>query len=77
MPRWAFTILNVTFISTMQSVILFLLAAPAYPILVSTQFRSEVDAVDLGFLSLELVLLTTEWFADQQQWGMSLWTPSQ
>lgn len=72
MPVWAFKLLNLTFISFMQSIILFLLAAPAYPIMLSTQFRSEVDALDLAFVSLELVLITTEWFADQQQWGRSI-----
>lgn len=71
-PVWAFKILNLTFISFMQSVILYLLAAPAYPILLSTQFRSEVDTSDLAFVSFQLALITTEWFADQQQWGESI-----
>lgn len=72
MPVWAFKILNLTFISFMQSIILYLLAAPAYPILLSTQFRSEIDASDLVLVSFELALITTEWFADQQQWGKSM-----
>lgn len=69
MPVWAFKILSITFISFMQSVILFLFAGPAYPILLSTQFRPDVDASDLAFVTLELVLVFTEWVADQQQWG--------
>lgn len=69
MPTWAFKLLNLTFISFMQSIILYLLAAPAYPILLSIQFQPEVDASDLAFVAFQLALVTTEWFADQQQWG--------
>lgn len=68
-PRWAFKLLNLTFISFMQSIILFGLAAPVYPILLSTQFRSEAGAPDLTFAAFELVLIAIEWVADQQQWG--------
>lgn len=68
-PVWAFKILNLTFISFMQSVILYLLAAPVYPILLSAQFRPEVGASDLAFLAWELGLVTSEWFSDGQQWG--------
>ena len=69
MPVWAFKILNVTFISFIQSILLFSLAAPVYPILLSIQFQPSVTWVDLLFLSFELGLLTTEYFADEQQWG--------
>lgn len=68
-PVWAFKILNVTFISFQQSVILYALAVPAYPILLSTQFRPEVNASDLAFTAFELGLVVTEYIADQQQWG--------
>ncbi|KAF3770001.1 DUF1295-domain-containing protein [Cryphonectria parasitica EP155] len=67
-PVWAFKILNVTFISFQQSIILYALAAPVYPILLSIQFRPELDATDMAFVAFELALITTEWFADQQQW---------
>lgn len=70
-PTWAFKILNVVFISFIQSILLFLLAAPAYPILLSTQFRPEVGLSDVTFVVLELGLVIIEWFADQQQWSMS------
>ncbi|CAN8097254.1 unnamed protein product [Discula destructiva] len=67
-PVWAFKILNMTFISFMQSVILFLFAAPVYPIMLSAQFRPEVGASDLAFLAWQLGLVASEWFSDQQQW---------
>lgn len=70
-PAWAFKLLNLTFISFMQSVILFGLAAPVYPILLSTQFQPEAGAQDLAFSAFELVLIAIEWLADQQQWGKS------
>lgn len=55
----------------MQSIILYLLAAPVYPILLSAQFRPEVGASDLIFLAWQLGLVVFEWFSDQQQWGKS------
>lgn len=70
-PGWAFKLLNLTFISFMQSVILFGLAAPVYPILLSTQFQSEARATDLAFSGFELALVAIEWLADQQQWSKS------
>lgn len=71
MPAWAFKILNVTFIAFIQSVLLFSLAAPVYPILLSTQFQPTVGGVDFIFLAIELVFLNTEYFADEQQWRKS------
>lgn len=53
----------------MQSIILFGLAAPVYPILLSTQFQSGAEAGDLAFAGFELALIAVEWHADQQQWG--------
>lgn len=67
-PWWAFSLLNITFISFIQSVLLFSLAAPAYPILLSTQFQPGLTVTDIAFLIFQVVLVTTEWFADQQQW---------
>lgn len=60
-----------TFIAFIQSVLLFSLAAPVYPILLSTQFQPNVAWYDLAFVVFELGLLTTEYFADEQQWGKS------
>lgn len=53
----------------MQSIILFLLAAPVYPILLTVQFRPDLGVSDVAFLAWELTLVTSEWFSDQQQWG--------
>lgn len=70
-PGWAFKLLNLTFISFMQSIILFGLAAPVYPILLSTQFQSTAGVNDLAFSGVEILLVAIEWLADQQQWGES------
>ncbi|KAJ4391403.1 hypothetical protein N0V93_005020 [Gnomoniopsis smithogilvyi] len=71
-PVWAFKLLNVTFISFMQSVILFLLAAPVYPILLTTQFRPDLGASDVAFLAWELLLVASEWVSDGQQWDFHI-----
>jgi steroid 5-alpha reductase family enzyme len=68
-PKIAFHILNWTFISFMQSILLFLIAAPAYTLLLATQFEPELSSADLAFTAIELGLILTEWFADQQQWS--------
>lgn len=68
-PAWAFHVLNWTFISFMQSILLFLLAAPAYVVLLTNQFEPEVQAADLGHLAVEIGLVVFEIFADEQQWG--------
>lgn len=68
-PWWAFTLLNITFISFIQSVLLFSLAAPAYPILLSIQFQPDLTLSDIVLVIFQVGLITTEWFADQQQWG--------
>jgi steroid 5-alpha reductase family enzyme len=56
----------------MQSILLFLLAAPVYPIMLSTQFDPEVQLSDLAFVALDIGLVIWEIFADQQQWSKSL-----
>lgn len=60
-----------TFIAFIQSVLLFSLATPVYPILLSTQFQPSVAWYDCVFVAVELGLLTTEYFADEQMWGKS------
>jgi steroid 5-alpha reductase family enzyme len=66
-----FFILNITFISFIQSVLLFLLAAPTYALLLASQHEKEISAVDIMFTATQLGLVLTEWFSDQQQWGLS------
>lgn len=64
-------IFNVTFISFIQSILLYLFSCvPAYVILLSSQFEPEVQAVDLVFAGVEILLVLSEWISDGQQWGM-------
>ncbi len=69
MPAAAFHLLNFTFISFIQSILLFLLAAPAYSLLLSTQFEKDLAPADIAFVAVELGLILVEWFSDLQQWG--------
>ena len=68
-PKIVFHVFNWTFISFIQSILLFMIAAPVYSILLATQFEPNVTTADLSYVALELGLILTEWFADQQQWG--------
>ncbi|KAK0621250.1 hypothetical protein B0T17DRAFT_617721 [Bombardia bombarda] len=67
-PAIAFHFLNLTFISFIQSVLLFLIAAPGYVLLLSSRFEPEITGADVGYVAAELALVLVEWFADQQQW---------
>ncbi|KAL7960716.1 hypothetical protein V8C34DRAFT_275453 [Trichoderma compactum] len=63
-------IFNVTFISLIQSILLYLFSCvPAYVILLSSQFEPEVQAVDLVFFGVEILLVLSEWISDGQQWA--------
>src|SRR4051794_32135750 len=64
-----FHVFNWTFISFIQSILLFMLAAPVYTILLSTQFEPNVTSADLTYVAMEIGLILVEWFADQQQWN--------
>ncbi|KAI1432933.1 DUF1295-domain-containing protein [Xylaria sp. CBS 124048] len=63
-----FFIFNVTFISFIQSILLFLLAAPTYVIMLASTFEPNIGVTDLLFTGLELGLVLSEWISDQQQW---------
>ena len=69
LPKWAFHILNWTFISFIQSVLLYMFASPVYVLLLATQFEPELSTADIGFTVIELALILTEFIADHQQWG--------
>jgi hypothetical protein len=43
--------------------------APAYAILVSTQYESEITTADLVFFAIEVGLVVSEFVSDGQQWG--------
>ncbi|KAL7909654.1 hypothetical protein GGI35DRAFT_450571 [Trichoderma velutinum] len=63
-------IFNVTFISFIQSILLYLFSCvPAYVILLSSQFEPEVQAIDLVFFGVEILLVLSEWISDGQQWA--------
>ncbi|PFH57510.1 hypothetical protein XA68_14913 [Ophiocordyceps unilateralis] len=65
----AFFVLNVTFISFIQSVLLFSFSClPAYVILLSSRFQPHVSAADVGYFSVLVLLVLSEWMSDGQQW---------
>lgn len=66
-----FHLFNWTFISFIQSILLFLIAAPVYVILLASTIEPEVSSADIAFLAIELGLVLTEYLADHQQWGMA------
>ncbi|KAL1873451.1 hypothetical protein VTK73DRAFT_949 [Phialemonium thermophilum] len=68
-PSFLFHIFNWTFISFIQSVLLFAIAAPVYPVLLSTKFDPKITSADIAYLVVELGLILIEVFADQQQWN--------
>lgn len=63
-----FHLLNLTFISFIQSVLLYAIAAPAYTLLLASTIEPQLTAVDIAFTVIQLSLVVFEWFADQQQW---------
>jgi steroid 5-alpha reductase family enzyme len=68
-PGIVWFVFNVTFISFIQSVLLFAFSCvPAYTILLSTQFEPSVTYADIGYFALELAVLLFETIGDEQQW---------
>lgn len=70
-PKAVFHVFNWTFISFIQSILLFLIAAPVYVILLASKIEPEITSSDIAYLAMELGLVLVEHIADQQQWGMS------
>ncbi|KJZ71796.1 hypothetical protein HIM_08816 [Hirsutella minnesotensis 3608] len=69
-PGPVFFVFNVTFISFIQSVLLFSFSCvPAYAILLSTRFEPNITAADVAYFSVELLLVFSEWVSDGQQWN--------
>lgn len=64
-----FFILNVTFISFIQSVLLFLLTSPTYTILLASRIEPSISQADIAFTAVELGLVLSEYISDGQQWG--------
>ncbi|KAM0436783.1 hypothetical protein ACHAPT_002494 [Fusarium lateritium] len=68
-PRFIFFIFNLTFISFIQSVLLFAFSfVPAYAILLSTKFEPNITTADVAYFVAELALVFSEWVSDGQQW---------
>ncbi|QPH01421.1 hypothetical protein C2857_005621 [Epichloe festucae Fl1] len=69
-PGFFFFLFNVTFISTIQSILLFAISGvPAYAILLSSRFEPNPRAADYAYLVVLLGLVLTEWISDGQQWN--------
>lgn len=51
-----------------------MLAAPTYTILLTTQHEPDLTTADKVFTGIQLLLVVSEWFSDQQQWGESTQT---
>jgi steroid 5-alpha reductase family enzyme len=67
LPTWAFQILNLTFISATQNVLLLLLGFPA-AIASALQPHDELSTSDVLLAILALVILALEFIADNQQY---------
>ncbi|KAG6083526.1 hypothetical protein E4U30_000848 [Claviceps sp. LM220 group G6] len=67
-PGIIFFFFNVTFISTIQSVLLFAISGvPAYTILLASRFEPEPRTADYVYLAVQLGLVLSEWVSDGQQ----------
>ncbi|KAH7328578.1 DUF1295 domain-containing protein [Stachybotrys elegans] len=69
-PGILWFIFNVTFISFIQSVLLFAFSCvPAYIILLTTKFEPSITAADTFYFFIEVALVASEWVSDGQQWN--------
>ncbi|TWU77364.1 hypothetical protein ED733_005789 [Metarhizium rileyi] len=68
-PGFVFFFFNATFISLIQSVLLFAFSCiPAYAILLSTRFEPNITAADFAYFAVQVLLVLSEWISDGQQW---------
>ncbi|KAL2752509.1 hypothetical protein ACRALDRAFT_2044308 [Sodiomyces alcalophilus JCM 7366] len=69
-PGWAFFILNVTFISFIQNILLYAISAgPGYIILLTSYFEPEVIMSDWVYCMIMLALVFSQYISDGQQWA--------
>ncbi|CAH0049122.1 unnamed protein product [Clonostachys solani] len=69
LPRFVWIIFNITFISFIQSVLLFSFSCiPAYAILLSTQFEPSITTPDVLYFVVEVLLVVSEFLSDGQMW---------
>jgi len=64
-----FHVFNWTFISFIQSILLFLIAAPVYTVLLASTIEPKLTSADVAYMAVELGLVLTEYIADGQQWS--------
>ncbi|KAJ3942325.1 uncharacterized protein N0V96_007823 [Colletotrichum fioriniae] len=68
-PAWVFFLFNVTFISFIQSILLFAFsAAPAYSLLLASRIEPDLAASDYSFFAILAGLVLSEYISDGQQW---------
>lgn len=72
--RIAFFIFNIAFVSTWQSIVLFLVTAPSYILVLSSasgapDTQLSLGAADMAFTVALLGLVLVQGIADQQQWN--------
>ncbi|KAI5370198.1 hypothetical protein Slin14017_G010770 [Septoria linicola] len=66
---FAFLLLNIVFISSVQLVLLWSVTLPTYVLLLTSQIQPEMDKIDLIIGRVLMALVIFEYFADQQQWN--------
>ncbi|KAK0914324.1 hypothetical protein LTR91_013587 [Friedmanniomyces endolithicus] len=64
-----FFILNVLFVSSLQSVLLFSVTLPTYILLLTSRLSPTMTLLDTVFARALMVLVVVEWFADGSQWN--------
>ncbi|KAK0859205.1 hypothetical protein LTS02_009390 [Friedmanniomyces endolithicus] len=64
-----FFILNVLFVSSLQSVLLFSVTLPTYILLLTSRLSPTMTLLDTVFARALMALVVVEWFADGSQWN--------
>lgn len=70
-PKVVFHVFNWTFISFIQSILLFAISAPVYTILLASTIDPDLSSADIASVAIELGLILFEYIADEQQWSKS------
>ncbi|KAK4106615.1 DUF1295-domain-containing protein [Parathielavia hyrcaniae] len=68
-PKAVFHVFNWTFISFLQSILLFLIAAPVYTVLLASTIEPDLTSADVAAMAVNLGLVLTEYIADEEQWA--------
>ncbi|KAK5122298.1 hypothetical protein LTR85_004209 [Meristemomyces frigidus] len=62
------SVLNVVFIASVQSILLFAVTSPTYILLLTSRLAPTMSILDTLFARALMALVIFEWFADGQQW---------